>query len=139
MKNSIDIYKESMRYIDNAKDILSTKAGKHGDYYSDQKYVRMASNTAYSGVLLALDGLFAYKGIPRPKKKNRERGSIDVGWYRENLASMNDTMKKKFNSGYNHLHLFGGYDGELYYPTIKTGIDLAIEIIEWVKNQISKP
>jgi hypothetical protein len=138
MVQKLDIYRESMRYIENAKDILSTKAKKTGNYYEDAKYVRMASNTAYSGVLLALDGLFEYRGILRTQKKGKIRDAVDVKWYKENIAKMNESMLKKFNSAYNHLHLLGGYDGELYYPTIKTGIDLAVEIIEWVKKQTAK-
>jgi len=137
MKKETDIYKESMRYIDNAKEILTTKAGKQGEYYNDQKYVRMACNTAYSGVLISLDTLFDHKGIVRPKKKNKIRDGIDVKFYRENLG-FNQSILKAFNTAYNYLHLFGGYDGDLHFNTAKTGIDKAIEIIDWVRKQISK-
>ena len=38
--------KEAQRYLDNAREILSTKAEKDGGYYNDPKYVRMAGDTA---------------------------------------------------------------------------------------------
>jgi hypothetical protein len=43
LKNPIQ---EAKRYLANAKEILSEKAGKDGNYYSDSKYVKMAGNTA---------------------------------------------------------------------------------------------
>ena len=136
MKATTDVYKESMRYIENAREILSTKAGKDGDYYSDPKYVRMASNTAYNGLLIALDALFEYKGIKAPGKKTEDRASKKT--YTGGLSQINRTMIQKYESAYKHLHLYGGYDGELYYPTINNGIKIAVDIIDWVNNQITK-
>ena len=52
---------EAKRYIDNAKDILREKAIKEDGYYQDKKYIRMAGNTAYSGVLEALDAVIMEK------------------------------------------------------------------------------
>lgn len=43
-----DAYKKSMRYIENAKEQLS-KAGKEGKFFEDDKYVKTACGTAYSG------------------------------------------------------------------------------------------
>ncbi len=51
-------HKEAMRYVENAKEILSTKAKKEGNSYSDKKHVRMAGNTLWNGVLEALDNKF---------------------------------------------------------------------------------
>lgn len=53
--------KEAERYLLNAKQILSEKAGKDGNYYENPKYVKMAGNTAWSGVLVALDGALNVK------------------------------------------------------------------------------
>lgn len=50
-------YKEAMRYVENANETLKL-AGKDGKFYIDQKYVRTACGTAYSGILVALDFLF---------------------------------------------------------------------------------
>ena len=52
---------EARRYISNAKDILKKKAKKEDGYYQDKKYIRMAGNTAYNGVLEALDALITEK------------------------------------------------------------------------------
>ena len=46
---------EAERYYNNAKTMLSEKASKQGDYYSDAKYVKTACGTAYCGVLILLD------------------------------------------------------------------------------------
>jgi HEPN domain-containing protein len=138
MTQLTDIYKEAMRYIDNAKEILSTKAGKEGKYYNDAKYVRMACNKAYNGLLLALNGLFEYKGIQIPKNRQRNRDALRVQFYREQLGKLNKSILKDFNeSAYPCLHEYGGYDGNLLVDISQNGIKTATEIIEWVKNQIS--
>ncbi len=132
-----DIYSEAMRYIENAKEILSTKAGKDGDYYSDKKYVRMASHTAYLGVLIALDGLLEYKGIEKPKNRSLSRDAVSVKFYREHLGKINNKMLTLFNETvYPNLHELGGYDGVLDVDTIQKGIKIAVEMIEWVRKQI---
>ena len=59
--------REAERYMQNARQILSEKAGKDGDSYTDKKYVRMAGHTAWCGVLEALDGVLGIK-VP-PKKR----------------------------------------------------------------------
>ena len=47
-------YNEANRYMDNANECLK-KAKKEDNYYHDQKNVRMACETTYSGLLVALD------------------------------------------------------------------------------------
>jgi hypothetical protein len=74
-----DPYKEAMRYIENAYDILKS-SGKEGRYYLDDKDVKIACGTAYSGILVALDGLFDIKNMP----KRKGRKAID--YYQSNLA-----------------------------------------------------
>ena len=59
LKNPI---KEAERYLANARQILSEKAEKDGNYYNDSKYVRMAGNTMWNGVLIALDAALNVKG-----------------------------------------------------------------------------
>ena len=65
-------YREAVRYIENALEILRTKAKKKDRYYEDVKYVKMACGTAYSGVLLALDAYLELKGMPLEKKKGSQ-------------------------------------------------------------------
>jgi len=137
--NDNDVYTEAMRYIDNAKEVLSSKAGKDGDYYSDRKYVKMASHTAYCGLLYALDGMFEYKGIEKPKNRSRKRDAVTVKFYQEQLGKINRTVLDKFNETvYPNLHELGGYEGVLDVNTIQRGISTAVELIDWVKKQISK-
>ena len=52
---------EAYRYLDNAKEILREKAQKEDRYYKDAKYVKMAGNTAYNGVFVALNGNSFYQ------------------------------------------------------------------------------
>ena len=69
--------KEAKRYLVNAKEILKEKAGKKDRFYADKKYVKMAGNTAYNGVLEALDIIVP----PPPKGKRRS-----ITHYQEYLA-----------------------------------------------------
>ena len=78
----MDTITEATRYIDNAKELLRDKAQKEDKYYTDAKYVKMAGNTAYSGVLLALDGLLGVK----------KKGRKSVEWYKEELGKMDKSL-----------------------------------------------
>ncbi len=117
---------EAKRYLSNARDILKSKGGNgiHG-YYSDVKYVKMACNTAWSGVLVALDAKIA----PLPKGK---RKTVDT--YKQYLAARNRKALNDFVSAYHYLHLFGGYDGDLNKKTAQTGLELASTIIHWCEK-----
>jgi hypothetical protein len=118
--------KEARRYLDNARDILKNKGGNGvPGYYSDVKYVKMACNTAWNGVLVALD-----PKIPISKKGKRK--SVDD--YKKYLATRNRKALNDFVSAYHHLHLLGGYDGELYKKTIHTCLELAENIIHWCEK-----
>ncbi|GIV27951.1 MAG: hypothetical protein KatS3mg027_1765 [Bacteroidia bacterium] len=122
---------DAKTYLENAKSILKEKAQLEGGYYSKPKYVKMAGNTAWNGVLVALDVLMHEKGINKKGRKN-------VDDYRDLIARENLKLLKTFNSAYNHLHLFMGYDGELNAQIAKTGMKLAEEIIHWVEKKIKK-
>ena len=116
---------EAYRYLDNAKQILKEKAHKEDGYYQDKKYVKMAGNTAYSGVLEALDGLF---GI---KKKGRK----SVDWYQEEIGKIDRKVLNVFNAAYDTLHLSMGYDGNLSIKVSKAGLEQAEKIIHWVETK----
>ncbi|HYV91095.1 MAG TPA: DUF5618 family protein [Chitinophagales bacterium] len=117
---------EAKRYLANAKEILRTKGGNGvPGYYADAKYVKMACNTAWSGVLVALDSKLPVKAL-----KNRK----SVETYKEFLATRNRKTFNDFLSAYNYLHLLGGYDGDLNKKTAQTGLDLAQKIIDWCKK-----
>ena len=116
---------EAHRYLDNAKEILREKAQKEDGFYQDEKYVKMAGNTAYSGILVALVELY---GI---KKKGRKI----LDWYQEELGKVNKKILNSFNSAFNMLHLLMGYDGELNVKVCKTGLEEAEKIISWVETK----
>lgn len=117
---------EAKRYLTNAKEILRDKAGKEDGYYQDGKYVKMAGHTAYSGVLVALDGLL------RIKKKGRKT----VDWYQMELAKLDKKMLNKFNAAYELLHLSMGYDGLLNAKVAVLGFEEADSIINWVEQKM---
>ena len=119
-------YKEAMRYVENAEEILKS-AGKDGKYYIDDKYVKIACGTAYSGILVALDGLFDIKNLP----KRRGRKSID--YYQSNLAKIDKKLLKDLNNAYTVLHLDGYYGGITGIKTVESGFDYAISLIEALK------
>ena len=123
-------YSEAMRYMDNAKECLKN-ARKEDGYYNDQKYVRMACGTAYSGVLVALDYFLKLKGIDKPKGK--ERKSIE--YYQENLSIQDKKMLNHLNVAYKILHLSGYYDGIESVNVVKDGFDEAYKIIERIKPE----
>ncbi len=116
---------EAHRYIDNAKEVLRDKAGKEEGAYKDRKYVKMAGHTAYSGVLVALDGLF---GI---KKKGRK----SVLWYQEELGKLDRKVLSTFNIVYDTLHLSMAYDGNLSVDIANVGLREAEKIINWVETK----
>ena len=119
---------KAMRYMDNAKECL-TKAKKENGFYQDKKYVRMACGTAYSGLLVALDGFFILKGFHKPTAK--ERKSIE--YYQSNITKIDKKMLNTLNSAYKILHLWGYYDGAENATVVKSGFDEAYKIIEKIK------
>lgn len=113
---------EANRYLDNSKEILSTKAQKEEGYYRDSKYIKMAGNTAYNGVLVALDGLLGVK----------KKGRKSVEWYKEELGKLDKKILYSFSSAYETLHLSMGYDGLPNAKIADEGLEEAKRIINWV-------
>jgi hypothetical protein len=116
-KNPID---EARRYMENAREILSEKAKKDGNYYSDPKYVRMAGDTAWKGVLIALDGVLNVK-----KQGSRK----DFNDYKNAVYKKDKKMTHPLQSAYNTLYLYLGYDGELSYKIAQIGLGYGKDII----------
>mgnify|MGYP001569431364 CR=1 FL=1 len=118
-------YPEAIRYMNNAQEALD-KAGKEYNYYIDEKYVKAACGIAYSGVLKALDGYLILKEIPKLKKGKRKSKE----YYEMNLATLDRKVLTSYNAAYGILHLGGYYEGLTHIKTIKTGLEVAFEIIE---------
>ena len=120
--------REAKRYLANAKEILSEKAGKDGNYYSDSKYVKMAGDTAWKGVLIALDAVF------QVKKTTRQRVSVED--YKAAIAKTNKQVLTMVNEGYQILHLTMGYDGVKTYKVCQAGMEEAKRIIDWCEKNV---
>ena len=117
--------REAERYLENAKLILSEKAGKDGNYYSDRKYVKIAGHTAWCGVLIALDATLKVKeGL---KKGQRP----DIKDYQEAIGKADKKMSRILMNSYDTLHKILGYDGNLRYRIVQDGLEEAQEIIDW--------
>jgi len=129
MKHKKEKIENPYNYLENAREILKEKAKKNGEFYTYRKYVKMAGHTAWAGVLLALDHLM-------DKYQFKIKGRKDVNDYRTFIASVNKKMLNYFNSAYEYLHLFMGYDGNLDAITSKHGLDLAQKLIDWVNIQV---
>ena len=123
-------HQEAVRYIQNALEILRTKAKKKDKYYQDDKYVRMACATAYNGVLLAADTYLEMKGKDIEKKKGAR---INVDDYRRRFATLDKKVLNEFNTAYGILHIEGYYDGVTNYNAIRAGMDSAISIVNKIK------
>jgi len=121
-----DPYKEALRYYDNAKDQLKS-AGKEDKFFLDDKYVKTACGTAYSGALKALDLLFDIR------KVQKQRGRKSIEYYRSVLTNMDKKLLKVLNAAYDILHLSGYYDGVTSIATINDGFDHALTIINTLK------
>lgn len=119
---------EAERYLENAKQILSEKAGKDGNYYEDSKYVRMAGNTAWNGVLIALDATLSV----RKNLKSRQRP--DIKDYQIAMSKKDSKMNKPLHTAYEILHMSLGYDGILSYRVVQEGINHAKLMIDWAKK-----
>ncbi|MCL1867531.1 MAG: DUF5618 family protein [Paludibacter sp.] len=125
LKNPI---KEAERYLQNAKQILSEKAEKDGNYYNDSKYVKMAGNTAWSGVLLALDA------VTDVRKNLKDNQRLDIQDYQNAVAKKDRKMTKPLYSTYQNLHLYLGYDGNLSYKTVQDGLEQGKHMIAWASK-----
>ena len=122
---------EAGRYLANAKQILSEKAGKDGNFYSDPKYVKMAGNTAWNGVLYAVDVIL---GVRKSMKKGTRP---DITDYQKALYTKDQKVYPYFTSAYETLHKAMGYDGILKYKVVQSGMEDASTILTWAAKHYS--
>ena len=124
----IDSIIEAERYIQNARQLLSDKAGKDGEYYTDGKYVKMAGHTAWCGILVALDATLNVK--VSMKKGQRP----DIKDYQEAVGKVDKKMPRILMNSYDTLHKILGYDGNLRYKVVQAGLEEAQDVIDWAKK-----
>ena len=123
--------REAERYLKNARQILSEKAEKDGDYYNDSKYVKMAGNTAWNGVLVALDAVL---GIRSGLKKNQRPDFKD---YQEAIAKKDNKMTRPLLGAYESLRKTLGYDGNPRYKIVQDSLEQAKMILSWAERNYS--
>jgi hypothetical protein len=124
--------KESSRYFENAKEILS-KSPIEEDRYADVKYVQEACGTAYLAVLKAIDEYLLKKGINKkdlPQSVDEYRSMI-----RKYLTVRNGRLLKDFEALYKELHVSGYYRGNLEHVEI---IKAAFKIAKSFINKIEQ-
>ena len=134
--NTIEVYTdpvdEARRYVQNAKDLLIEKG--HLDVetqlYRDRKYVRMAGNTLWNGVLLILDAVFHVKKTPKSRPH--------IGDYLKAVGARDSKLHDLVIGGYETMHICMGYDGIRRKALCQDGIQLANDIIDRCAVMIEK-
>jgi hypothetical protein len=120
--------RESIRYIENAKEILR-KSPVEDNYYTDIKYVKTALGCVYLGVLKAIDEFLLSKGVERyklPKKVEEYEKSL-----KRYGGVYNGKLMRQFETIYHELHIAGYYRGDLQRISIvKEAIANAKDFIE---------
>lgn len=123
---------EARRYVENARTLLIEKAGLDPEtqFYHDRKYVRMAGNTLWNGMLLILKAAFHV---------NKKKGRLSIDDYRIVIENRDKKMLDFVNAAYDIMHLAMGYDGVLEKSVSQKGIQIANEIIDRCERLISSP
>jgi hypothetical protein len=120
--------KEAIRYIQNAKEVLS-KSPIEDRRYADDKYVKSACGVAYLGVLKAINDYLLSKGLTKkelPKKVEEYMKALQ-----KHASAYNGKLVKEFDALYDTLHIAGYYRGLLHDTEIvKRAIKSAREFIE---------
>ena len=114
---------EARRYVQNAKELLEEKArlDVETQAYQDRKYIRMAGNTLWNGVLLILDATFQLEN---------KKGRLSIYDYRNVVGQRDKKLLDMVNRGYDTMHLAMGYDGNLEKAISSAGIRIANDIID---------
>jgi hypothetical protein len=120
--------REAERYLQNARQILSEKAGKDGDYYSDRKYVKIAGHTAWCGILVALD---AALGMKEELKRGQR---LEFKDYQKAIAQKDSKMPRVLLNAYDLLHKSLGYDGVTRYKVVQDSLEQAKMILAWAEK-----
>ena len=122
---------EARRYVQNAKDVLQkADLNTETQLYRDPKYVRMAGNTLWNGVLVILEAVF------QVTDNNKTRPHFSD--YQRAIAQRDYKLLDFVTTGYNVMHLSMGYDGNRAKSTCQDGFRLANEIIDRCAAMLNK-
>lgn len=120
--------KESLRYIQNAKEILTDVPIEDNDY-TDIKPVRKAFAIAYLAILEAINEALLKKGLTKkelPKSVDAYRKALQ-----KYFAVHDGKLIRRFESLYDTLHIAGYYRGLIRDVTlVKEALKAAKEFIE---------
>ncbi|MDR6809562.1 hypothetical protein J2Y45_006581 [Dyadobacter sp. BE34] len=117
---------EAERYLENARQILTEKAGKKDGLYADVKYVKMAAGTAYSAALLILDEYLRQKeGIHFTKPKSIED-------YMMRLRKYDKKLLRILANVYDELQLAGYYHGTRSVDTMQNGLNNVRQMLSYI-------
>jgi len=124
--------KESLRYLQNAKEILKS-IPVEDNIYIDIKPVREAFATAYLAILEAINEyLRTKKGLTKkelPKSVDAYRNALQ-----KHIAVHNGRLMREFENLYDALHIAGYYRGLIYDArAVKDYLKAAKEFIEKIK------
>ena len=103
--------KESLRHLNNAKEILKTVPVEDSTYI-DVKPVREAMGTAYLAVLEAINEHLIKQGFTKKELPKSVEGYRKL--LQKYVAVRNDKVLREFEKLYDMLHIAGYYRGLLY-------------------------
>ena len=107
-KNKIKTKPEPIRYLDNAKALL-TKSPIEDDRYEDIKYVQEACGTAYLVILKVIDEYLMKRGVSQKDLPQSVEGYRDM--LKKYLSPHNGKLTREFDKLYKELHIAGYYRG----------------------------
>ena len=115
---------EARRYMNNAKKLLieNGELDLETHLYGDKKYVRMAGDTLWKGMLVILDAVF------HVRKDRRTRVHIDD--YLEAVNKRDGKLAQLVSTAYQTMHLYMGYDGVQNKAICDSGFRLANDILD---------
>jgi hypothetical protein len=120
--------KESVRYLNNAKEILKSIPVEDSTY-TDVKPVREAMGTAYLAVLEAINEYLIKQGFTKKELPKSVEGYRKV--LQKYVAIRNGKVLREFEKLYDMLHIAGYYRGLLYdRDVVKDAIKAARSFIE---------
>ncbi len=123
--------REAIRYLNNAKELLS-KSPIEGKVYTDVKYVKSACGVAYLAVLEAINEALLQKGYTKkglPKKVEEYEKAL-----KKHISIHNGKLQREFTMLYHGLHIAGYYRGDIFsVDAVKDYLKAAKEFIAKVK------
>jgi len=121
--------KESLRYLNNAKEILKS-IPVEDKTYTDIKLVREAFGIAYLAVLEAINEYLLKRGVTKkelPKSVDEYRKALQ-----KYLAVHDGKLLREFEKLYDALHIAGYYRGLIY------DVDMVKDALKATKSFVEK-